>query len=258
MSGIGKLKADFESVLKNIPLILYEETDSTNDAAKEFAKATRAKSPAVFIAARQRAGRGRLGRSFSSEQGGLYMSYLSYPETRPEDAIRLTVYAAVCVCKTVEEMTGASPKIKWINDVWLGGRKISGILTEGAFSEDGSRFAYAVTGIGVNIRKREFCSELSGIATDIESECGIRLSIGQFAARLTEKLSAFESADPAVYMNEYRERCFIIGRKIKVISTEGEYTATARDVSDDGFLTVERENGEICHLFAGEVSLKIN
>lgn len=245
-----------EAFGKTERLFVYEQADSTNAIAKLFAASDKSRESAVFVAKRQSAGRGRLGRSFSSEEGGLYLSYLSYPTLAPREAIRLTVYAAVCVCETVEELTGAKPAIKWVNDVYLGGKKLAGILTEGAFSEDGSRFLYSVTGIGVNLLKTEFPPELLGIATDLETECGIAADVGLFAKTLTDKLSRFTPGEKS-YMDEYRKRCFHLGEEVTVITPSKSFDAVAKEILDDGSLTVVDRYGEKHVLFTGEVSLKV-
>jgi BirA family biotin operon repressor/biotin-[acetyl-CoA-carboxylase] ligase len=237
-------------------LFVYEETDSTNTRAKLFAATDSAKESAIFVAKRQSSGRGRFGRSFISEEGGLYLSYLSYPEIPPSEAIMLTVFAAVCVCETVEELTGASPVIKWVNDVYLNGRKLSGILTEGAFSPDGKSFEYAVTGIGVNLLKTEFPPELQSIATDLETETGMTVDAGAFAKLLSDKLAEFSVNDKS-YMQKYRERCFHLGSEVTVITAGGSYTALAKRILDDGSLAVEAPDGKEHILFTGEVSLKV-
>lgn len=237
-------------------LFVYEETDSTNTRTKLFAAEDTLRSPALFIAKRQTAGRGRLGRSFLSPEGGLYLSYLSYPDLAPEEAIKLTVYAAVCVSETIEEMTGEKPGIKWVNDIYLNGKKLAGILTEGAFASDGKSFLYSVTGIGINLSKTDFPPELEDIATDLETETGKAVDRASFAKMLTDKLARFSASDKS-YIEKYRERCFHIGSAVTVITASGSYAATADRILDDGSLAVIDEHGIERILFTGEVSLKV-
>ena len=251
------IEKDFSARVKSTPLFFYPEATSTNALAKQYAKECRNRTDTAFIAARQTEGRGRLGRSFSSLAGGLYLSYLTYPDLAPEDTMRLTVYAAVSLCEVLEEMTGVSPKIKWVNDVYLNGRKVAGILTEGEFSPAENKFLYAVVGIGVNLHRRAYSPELAEIATDLESVCGIRVSIGDFAARLVEKLARFGTSDPNQYIEYYRNRCFIFEKTVKITFTDGRsFTATAKDIDNQGALIIEKENGSIERLFTGEVSVK--
>jgi BirA family biotin operon repressor/biotin-[acetyl-CoA-carboxylase] ligase len=236
-------------------VFLYEEIGSTNDEAKRYAKEG-LKDNAFFVAAKQTSGRGRLGRSFSSDEGGLYLSYLSYPKLRSEDAIMMTVYASVALCEVIEEMTPLKPKIKWVNDVYIGKKKLAGILTEGQALADGS-LGYAVVGIGVNVRKRVFPPELYDIATDIESESSLKIDIGLFAAKLSEKLLRFEEAAREEYMEKYKAYSLVIGKKVTVITHGESYDAEAISIDDSGALTVKDGEGRLIRLFTGEVSIRL-
>ena len=247
----------FEKRLPGVRLAVFEETDSTNTQAK-LAAASPERGDTVFVAKRQTGGRGRLGRSFLSESGGLYLSYLSYPELPANDAVRLTAYAAVCLCETVAELTPLSPRIKWVNDCFVGDKKLAGILTEGGFSPDGKSFEYTVVGIGLNVARVEFGEELSRIATDIESECGELPELCELAVALTEKLVRFPEADPKEYMRKYRELSLVMGRRVKVVSSFGDYFATVTDIDGSGALTVALDSGETKKIFSGEVSLRLD
>lgn len=252
-----KIKNAFSEKLPGVKVVFFDETDSTNTRAKLYAKGKEDRGSAFFIARRQTAGRGRLGRSFLSEEGGLYMSYLSYPNLPAADAIKLTAYSAVALCDTVREFCDAEPGIKWVNDCFIGGKKLAGILTEGEFAEDGSRFEYTVIGIGVNLSRIDFGS-LSDIATDLESECGAAVDISDFAVSLAVKLSEFESSDPAVYMKRYSELSVLTGRRVKVITPTENYFAKVLGVNPDGSLSVELDSGEKKDLISGDVSVRLD
>lgn len=252
-----KIKNSFSEKLPDVKVVFFDETDSTNTRAKLYAKNREDSGRTVFIARKQTAGRGRLGRSFLSEEGGLYMSYLSYPDLGASDAIKLTAYAAVALCDTVREFCDAEPRIKWVNDCFIGEKKLAGILTEGVFSEDGSRFEYTVVGIGVNLSRVNF-GELSDIATDLETECGVAVDIADFAASLAEKLSLFESSDPAVYMKRYSELSVLTGRRVKVITPTECYFAKVLGVNLDGSLSILTDGGDFRDLISGDVSVRLD
>lgn len=252
-----KIKDAFSEKLPDVKVVFFDETDSTNTRAKLYAKDREDRVSTVFIARRQTAGRGRLGRSFLSEEGGLYMSYLSYPDLPAEDAIKLTAYAAVALCDTVREFCGAEPGIKWVNDCFIGEKKLAGILTEGVFSEDGLRFEYTVVGIGVNLSRVNF-GELSDIATDLETECGSAVDVSDFAASLAEKLSRFESSDPTVYMKRYSELSVLTGRRVKVITPTECYFAKVLGVNLDGSLSIITDSGDSHNLISGDVSVRLD
>ena len=137
----------------------YDTVDSTNTVCKNLA-AQGAPSGTAVIARRQTAGRGRMGRSFESPEGlGLYLSVLWRPEGTPEDLLPLTPMAAVSAAMAIRRVTGAPVRIKWPNDLVLGGRKLCGILTE---LESGGEGLALVIGIGLNVsqRREDFPPEL--------------------------------------------------------------------------------------------------
>lgn len=229
---------------------------STNDRAKQLARD--GKRNVCVIAERQTGGRGRMGRQFFSPEGaGLYVSLLLSPSVRGEDSALLTTYAAVAVAQTVEELTGAKTAVKWVNDVYLGGKKICGILTEGAIDFATGQFSYAVIGIGINVRRQNFPEELAAIASDIETETGVALDREQLLARLLER---FEGSDGAIsdksFMQFYRSRCFVIGKTVDIYRGNERFSAEVLDVNDRGELVV-RTNGTIQLLQSGELSVRV-
>lgn len=252
-----KMTEFFAKRLPHVRIVVFDETDSTNTRAKLAAAASDGRET-VFIAKRQTGGRGRSGRSFLSESGGLYLSYLSYPELPVTDAVRLTAYAAVCLCETLSELTTLSPKIKWVNDCFVGDKKLAGILTEGGFCADGESFSYTVVGIGVNVARVDFGDALSGVATDIESECGEVPDLRELAVSLVERLARFPKADFREYMKKYRDLSVVMGKRVRVIGSSGEYFATVTDIDDGGALSVRLDSGETERVFSGEVSLKLD
>jgi BirA family biotin operon repressor/biotin-[acetyl-CoA-carboxylase] ligase len=146
--------------------------------------------------------------------------------------------------------------IKWVNDIYFSKRKLAGILTEGEISEDGG-FSYAVCGIGVNLLSREFSEELAAIATDIETECGVRISIADLALKLSEKMLRFERAERCGYMDKYRAYSLVIGKRLTVVTADGSYEAEAISIDDSGALTVKDGEGRFIRLFTGEVSVRL-
>ena len=241
--------------LQNLPIYYYEETDSTNERAKEFAK--NGGTRAVFIAERQTAGRGRMGRRFESDGGvGIYVSFLLFPTIKPSEAARLTVTAAVSLSRAIAECTGTVAKIKWVNDLELSGRKVAGILTEGSARNE-STLEYAIVGIGVNVYKRKFSNEISDIATTIEDATGKIISREELIGRLIlEMLSERDFSETIAY---YKENSSIIGKDVTVFRGDEVFAARAVDVTDGGELTVVLPDGRIENLYCGEVSVrKIN
>ena len=252
-----KIRAKIKDArLKDIQIFAYGITDSTNTRAREYAEGDWQGEPAVFIADGQSRGRGRRGRAFDSSLGdGLYISFLFRPEGKGLDGTALTVRAAVDVCHALSECTGLSAEIKWVNDIFVGEKKLAGILCEGQMRSEDGGLEYAVCGIGINLNKRQFPRELCDIATTVEDEVGIRPDRELLAARLTERFFR-GTAEPLI--EEYRRLSLVPGRSITVRRISGEvFSAVALDVTDRGGLLVMREDGTREELISAEVSVKI-
>jgi BirA family biotin operon repressor/biotin-[acetyl-CoA-carboxylase] ligase len=234
-------------------IIYYELTDSTNTRAKEYAKENPDnKEPVVFIANAQSAGRGRRGRSFISNEGaGIYMSILSYPDKKGADATTVTAKTAVAMTKAVESLCDCDIQIKWVNDLYLGGKKLAGILVEGEMNNEGE-IAHQVVGMGINVYKNAISDEICDIATTLESELNSAPDRSVLAARMIKE---FLFADNNYYA-EYKARSFVIGKEVTVIKLAESYKAKVIDINPDFSLLIEH-NGITERLFTGEISLKV-
>ena len=234
----------------------YELVDSTNTLAREYAKSENPSFPAVFIADGQTAGRGRRGRSFDSERGaGLYISFLFKPHGAANDAVKITLRAAVALCRALFLVTGLDAQIKWVNDILVDGKKLAGILTEGEINSNGE-FEYAVCGIGVNLNSRVFPPELSDIVTTVEDSTGKKPDREALAEALIDEF--FCEREDSLIMHEYSRRSAVIGKRVEVHKLTGEvFFANAIGITDGGELIVEDDNGNRETLISAEVSLKL-
>lgn len=244
-------------------IFYYTETDSTNERARCFSKSPECDleveldgiDAELFIADAQTAGRGRLGRRFVSNPGaGLYMS-LRFEFTGDMcDSVGITPQAAVALCQALESTCGAMAQIKWVNDVYMNGRKLAGILTESTVLPSGKRIF--ICGIGINLLPSDMPSEVAEIATDLKS-CGFSPDRFTLAATVCEGLleGISDLFNPS-RLAEYKDRSFLIGRQVKVIG-DGEYTATVSDITDRYELIVELDDGSKKSLSTGEVSIKL-
>ena len=148
-------------------LEIHEKLDSTNNRAKALAAAG-AKHGMTVIADSQTGGRGRMGRSFfSPEHSGIYMTVILKPAISPDKAGLLTSLAAVAAARAVEKVSGADVKIKWVNDLYAGGKKICGILSEAGLGMETGRLDWAVVGIWINTAKMVFPEDLREIASSV-------------------------------------------------------------------------------------------
>lgn len=239
--------------------IYFEELDSTNRYLKELA-VKNARPGTVIIANRQSAGRGRLGRNFfSPEEKGIYMSILLRPDIPLERAVLITSMAAVAVARAIERVSGIEAKIKWVNDIFLNGKKVCGILTEAGINAEQGTLDYAVLGIGVNVGAMEFPEELRNIATSVTNECGFAVSKENLIDEILLELERwYATLSDGGFLEESRKRSILLGKEILVLDETapgGSYPAKAVDINELGNLVIEK-NGEKKILNSGEVSVR--
>ena len=230
-----------EKYLKTkIPVFAYDVTDSTNLRAKEYIRAGRCER-ALFVANAQTSGRGRLGRTFySPADSGIYMTYAYKTDVALCDAVRVTTAAAV----TVAEAIGDKARIKWVNDIYVGGKKVCGILTE-AVHHGGA--LYIIIGIGINVTTADFPEELKAVAGSIGKTDRVRL-----CADICNGLYDIEKKD---YIDCYRKRLLWRGEQIVYTENNVCHDAVLVDVDGDGHLIV-MENGNKKTLRSGEISVR--
>ncbi|MBQ7916705.1 MAG: biotin--[Firmicutes bacterium] len=181
------------------------------------------------------------------------------PQMSPSLAVDVTTMAAVAVCCTLEQFCGKDPKIKWVNDIFLNDRKVCGILTEGVINGSTGQLDSLVLGIGINVTTptEAFPEEVQLIAGSVFGNELPTVSRNQIAAGIiNEVLQRSEYLGSHNHMDEYRERCFILGRKVTFLRDDVMHAGTALAISDDGGLVVELEQGGQIVLQSGEVSIR--
>ncbi len=239
---------------------IYKSLDSTNKTAKEAAIAG-AEHGTVIISDCQTRGRGRYSRTYFSPSGsGLYMSIILRPEVLHfENPTSVTAFAAVAVCEAIESISKKAPKIKWVNDVFIDGKKVCGILTEAVTDFESGHLDWIVLGIGINvyIRTEDFPGDLQSLATSIypdEKVPGIR---NKLSAEIINRILGFEAPpNEAEIFEKYKKRLMMLREKITVIQDQTEYKATAIDVDPVGHLIVKKENGDLITLSSGEIRIQ--
>ncbi len=237
---------------------IFNELDSTNNYLKKIGLRNE-KENKLVIALSQTGGRGRMGRTFYSPNGtGIYFSLLLYPEFSAEKSLFLTVMAAVSVAETVMKYNKNDVKIKWVNDVYIDGKKVCGILTEGAINKD-KMLDYAVVGIGINVIAPEngFPDDIKDIATAIfpgNTEENIKEKI---VADVVNNFFKMYNGIDTDFVKRYKEYSYLIGKEINIISGDTSRPATVIDITDDCHLLVRNENDEIEEISSGDVSVRL-
>ncbi len=284
ISGFLKeLGADFSFVLGT------DSIDSTNSEAKrraaeagafrnesgELTPSGKNLHKALFAAGQQTAGRGRMGRPFVSPPNtGVYFTVIYSPKKGVQNPALLTAAAAVAVAQTVDELYGTDCKIKWVNDVFANGKKISGILTEGFSNFETGRIEAAVVGIGINIRKNDFGGDLAKVAGSIQDALESDMKefkavprnhlVAGVCARLIHFYDSFESdsqnsGEIEKMIENYQKRSLLTGKIVTVHPSAGigggEYLAKVIGIDKQARLLVRLDSGKEMALQSGEVSL---
>ncbi len=244
---------------KEISLLCFDIVDSTNLEAKRQADEGAADFTLV-IADSQSAGRGRRGRSWeSAQEENIYMSLLLRPDFEPDKASMVTLVMALATARAVRDCTGLAAEIKWPNDIVIAGKKAVGILTE--LTLKGTFIESLVCGVGINVNQKVFPEEIKQTATSLCLESGRRIDRQGLILRMIENFEkAYDSfcktQNLVTLMEEYNMLLVNRGRQVRVLDPKGEFAGVARGINQKGELLVEKEDGSIEEVYAGEVSVR--
>lgn len=250
----------------------FDVVDSTNHEMLKLA-VDGAQNGQVIIANQQKRGKGRKGRNFSSPAGqGIYMSYLMIPTHEVKRRISstgnnamwsaITSWTAVTVARTIYNLCGVRPDIKWVNDLYMNGRKICGILTQTTFDAEVNDIQNIIIGIGINVHENyeDFPEEIRDTAGSIWSETSSRIIRAELAAELIHALDDMCERWPGDmddYLECYRRWNIVPGRDVIVNYGDNSEKVHAKAIGDDFSLIVTDKEGNEKRLIFGDVSLKI-
>ena len=235
-----------------------ESTPSTNDVAAHLAEAGAAEGTMV-VAEMQTAGRGRHGRSWFSPPGaGLYVSAILRPVTEMmEEASPVTLLTLACgvaIAEAVRAVTGLPARIKWPNDVLVGGRKLAGILAEAALQ--GGTLQFVVVGFGVNLRQASYPPDIASRVTSIEGETtrppDRALMLAEIVARIGERYADLRAGRFDAILGAWRQLASLSNAPVEWDSPSGVVRGRAEDIDRHGALLV-RVGGKLERIVAGEV-----
>lgn len=228
--------------------------DSTNTEAKR--RALDGEKYALIAADSQTAGRGRMGRSFySPERTGVYFSVLYTVRESLSGVVSVTGAAAVAVMRAILKVCGIQTAIKWVNDLYLDGKKVCGILAESVTRADEPGAYSIVIGIGINLRAAAFPNELRDIAGSLDDARVNRCEL--IAAVLAELEPFLDHPNDRSWIEDYRRHSCVIGKEITWQRGEERYAGIANDVDGDGALLVRDDQGVEHRLATGEISVRL-
>lgn len=247
---------------RNVQIIYKDVTVSTNDDLLQIAQSG-CKDIVIEIASCQQGGRGRLGRTFSSPKGGIYISFLlHFKNIELKDVAIITPMAAVAVLKTAKKALDLDLDIKWVNDLFYKGKKICGILTQAYVDVENASTSSVVVGIGVDfeIDINTLPKEIINIVgTLIPNDQKTQCSANKFAGILIdEMLDLYDNFDKRSFIDTYKAHSIVLNKEINFVYNNEKKEGIVLDIDNDCALLIKENNGNILKINSGEVSIKLN
>lgn len=247
---------------QNVELHIHDTLDSTNTYAKQLALEG-APHGSIVIAEHQTNGRGRLGRTFFSPRSGLYISIVIKPDFDLSQSVLVTSAAAVAVVNALNTVCSVDAGIKWVNDIYVKGKKVCGILSEGLTNFESGQIDSIIIGIGINTSVDGFPDDLLDIAGAVEGDYSRSALVANVIA---ETLDLMSSISNRAFMPAYKEKSLVIGKTVTVYN--GKYKtspeedlpsrqARVLDIDDNGGLVVLYTDGSKEVLTSGEISVRL-
>lgn len=251
------IKKGLRDELKDIDVIVFDEIDSTNTEAKRRLYSENVKDLTVIVSDMQKGGRGRTGKTFESPRGsGIYFSIILHPEDYFDFSYfdLITVKAAVSVAEGIKNATGKQAEIKWVNDLFMKGKKICGILSELDADFESRKVNSVIVGIGINVNEPEDDSfkDLKDIAGYIDTDTIRNEILSSILNSFYENNFVKKEEDVIDY---YKKHSLVIGRELSFELNGKKYFAKGIDINKKGNLIVDTGEEKLT-LSSGEVSIK--
>lgn len=254
-SDILDAKEIHEHINQAVDVTVLETSDSTMKDAQLAAMAGK-KSPLLIVADMQKAPRGRFNRPFfAAKQQGIYMSLLLEPKEQLQELPQYTILMAVAVAETIDELLGVESQIKWVNDIYLNHKKVVGILSEAMTDVETNSLKYIIIGMGINfsIPQENYPEELREKATSLFPDGKATTTRNQLIINIWNRFFDL-LAEQTTYLDSYRKKSFVLGKKITFKRKDQLYLGTAVAITDIGELVVDLGDEKVT-LSSGEISL---
>lgn len=234
-----------------LPVHMKADSDSTQLDAKQGIEMGHS-SPALYLAPHQNKAKGRFGRPFyASKSGGIYMSLRLSPNVPFLEFKPYTILAAAAVVKAIQSLCDLDVQIKWVNDIYLGQKKVAGILTEAISSMENQRVTDVIIGVGINVHIDDFPKELQQSAGNLFDDQP-PFTRNQL---ITAIWKAFSETDEKELIALYKEKSLVVGQQVSFVENQVEFRGTAIAVTDTGNLVIQLDNGKAKIISSGEISL---
>ncbi len=237
----------------------FDEIASTNGLAREMA-VMGAREGTVIIAETQTRGKGRLGRTWASPRGGIWLSTILRPKLKAKETPKLTLMTSLAVAKTINQLFNLKTEVKWPNDVLINAKKVCGILTEANTRGDVINFVVVGIGINANIGLDSLPKQVRENATSLKHELKREIDREQLLHVLLEKMEHYYvmimNGKASSVLEEWKSLCGFLGSYVQVTSWEEKIEGWAIDVDENGALTIKLHDGTLRKVLSGDLSLK--
>lgn len=261
LTGVPNLLLPYE-IKKNLSteflgknIHFFKEVDSTNDVARELAMKG-AEEGTIVVAESQRSGKGRRGKKWISPSGGVWMTIILRPNIEPVKAPQLTLVTGVAVAETLDQECGLNIGIKWPNDILIGDKKVSGILTEVETKKGEVEFVLVGIGIDLNMDINIFPPNLRGGATSLKAELEREIQGAELVQRFLQRFEAlynqFNDGEFRKILTQWRKLSSTIGTYVEVHKKGRTVYGEAVGVNKDGKLILELDDGTLRKVVSGE------
>lgn len=256
--SVEGIRAALPERYKNLPLEVKQSTVSTNIDVGAAA-ANGAPHGTTTVSLEQKSGQGRLGKTFCSPRGGVYFSTLIRPTLSIEKAVMITPAAAVAVHKAITEVLGLPVSIKWVNDIYMNGRKVVGISTQAQADIAVGGISGIIVGIGINYNtaQTDFSPELKDKAGSLFYENAPAKRNELLAATITNLLDLSKDLTDKSYMDYYRKHNLVIGARVDYEIDKETKSGIVENIDDNGSLIIHEDGkSEKRRLSCGEISVR--
>lgn len=257
--SLQRLKKKLQTNLIGKTVHNFSEVASTNDLAKEMA-VIGAREGTILIAATQTHGKGRLGRTWVSPSGGIWLSTILRPKLNSNEIPKLTLMTSLAVASAIGQLFDLKSEVKWPNDVLVNARKICGILTEANTRNDVTNFAVVGIGINANIELDTLPKQVRENATSLKHELKREIDRERLLCAVLENMEHYYvrliSGRFKSILKEWKALCSSLGSYVEITNFEEKIEGQAIDVDEDGGLLVRLQDGTLRKVLSGDIKLK--
>lgn len=251
-----EIKQTLHPLIPDLEVTVVDQSESTMKDAKIAATSNHV-FPQLFIADTQKQAYGRFGRPFFAKSGqGIYMSLLFHPNRHFDEFPKYTIITASACIKAIETLTDKTVSVKWINDIYLNGKKVSGILSEAINNMESGEISSVIIGVGLNfsIPQEQFPEEIIQKATSIFVQEKTTITRNQLISNIWKNFFEYSNQEKTDYLKLYREKSFVLGKKVYFSHQGYSHKGIAKMITEKGELIVETSQKTFT-LSSGEISL---